>query len=102
MAGLILAYAHSNGQITVGGRFLFAHTYKVGGFMHVRDIVPTFPPDAIITIRTEGNLIEVETDDRGDGFTRVQLNADRAATFIAALQWALNTIQQRMIATSGA
>lgn len=69
--------------------------------MHVRDIVPTFPPDGLIVIRTEGNLIELEVDNRDD-LVRVQLDADRAATLIASLQWALNTIQQRMIVTSGA
>ena len=57
-----------------------------------QNITPTWPPDGLITILTEGHLIELELDNRDD-IVRVQLDADRAALLIAALQMALSVVK---------
>lgn len=56
--------------------------------MNVRDIHTTQPDDAIITVRTEAGMVEIEVDDRNE-MVRVQLDAHRAAVLMAALSQAL-------------
>jgi hypothetical protein len=56
--------------------------------LQVRDIVPTFPSDALIVVRTDNGMIELEIDNRDD-LVRVTLNAHKAAVLMAALSSAL-------------
>lgn len=62
--------------------------------MQIRDIVPTFPTDGLIVVRTEGNMVELEIDDRDD-LVRVQLDAHKAAVLMTALSTALAMITKQ-------
>jgi uncharacterized protein YheU (UPF0270 family) len=59
--------------------------------MQVRDITPTSPPDALIVVRTDNGMVEIEIDNRVD-LVRVQLNAHKAAVLMTALSSALAMI----------
>lgn len=59
--------------------------------MQVRDITPTFPPDGLIVVRTEGGMVELEIDNRDD-LVRVQLDQHKAAVLMVALSTALAMI----------
>ncbi len=59
--------------------------------MQIREIVPTFPADAIVVVRTENGMVELEIDNRED-LVRVQLNAHKAAVLAMALSQALAMI----------
>jgi hypothetical protein len=59
--------------------------------MQVRDIVPTFPPGALIVVRTDNGMVEIEIDNR-DALVRVTLNAHKAAVLMAAVSSALAMI----------
>ena len=59
--------------------------------MQVRDIVPTLPPGALIVVRTENGMVEIEIDNR-DALVRVTLNAHKAAVLMTALSQALAMI----------
>lgn len=56
--------------------------------MHIRDIHTTQPDDAMITVRTESGMVEIEVDNRDD-LVRVQLDAHKAAVLLSALSQAL-------------
>lgn len=56
--------------------------------MQVRDIVPTFPNDGLIVVRTENGMVEIEMDNRDD-LVRVQLDTHKTALLLAALSQAL-------------
>jgi hypothetical protein len=66
--------------------------------MQVRDITPTFPTDGLIVVRTEGNMVELEIDNRDD-LVRVQLDAHKAAVLMVALSTALGILlkQQKAV-----
>ena len=59
--------------------------------MQVRDITPTFPPGALIVVRTDNGMVEIEIDNRDD-LVRVTLNAHKAAVLMAAVASALAMI----------
>jgi hypothetical protein len=59
--------------------------------MQVRDITPTSPPDALIVVRTDNGMVEIEIDNRDD-LVRVTLNAHKAAVLMTALSQALAMI----------
>jgi hypothetical protein len=59
--------------------------------MQVRDIVPTLPSGALVVVRTDNGMVEIEIDNRDD-LVRVQLNAHKAAVLMAALSSALAMI----------
>jgi hypothetical protein len=59
--------------------------------MQVRDITPTFPSGALIVVRTDNGMIEIEIDNR-DALVRVTLNAHKAAVLMTALSQALAMI----------
>ena len=56
--------------------------------MHVRDIHPTQPDNAIIHVRTESGLVEIEVDDR-EKMVRVTLDQHKVALLLSALAQAL-------------
>lgn len=62
--------------------------------MQVRDIIPTWPPDGLIVVRTEDGMVEIEIDNRDD-LIRVQLNAHKAAVLMVALSTALALIAKQ-------
>lgn len=62
--------------------------------MQIRDIVPTLPTDALITVRTENGMVEIEIDNRDD-LVRVQLDAHKAAVLMAALSSAMAIIAKQ-------
>lgn len=62
--------------------------------MQVRDVVPTWPPDGLIVVRTEDGMVEIEIDNRDD-LVRVQLNAHKAAVLMVALSTALALIAKQ-------
>jgi hypothetical protein len=59
--------------------------------MQIRDIIPTLPPGALIVVRAENNMVELEIDNR-DGLVRVQLDQHKAAVLMVALSQALAMI----------
>lgn len=59
--------------------------------MRVRDIIPTFPDDGLIVVRTAGGLVELEMDNRDD-LVRVQLDQYKATVLLSALASALAII----------
>lgn len=77
------------------GRFRLGHLPTQGGeVMQIRDIVPTLPTDALITVRTENGMVEIEIDNRDD-LVRVQLDAHKAAVLMAALSSAMAIIAKQ-------
>lgn len=62
--------------------------------MHVRDIQTTLPDDAIIHVRTESGLVEIEVDDRNE-MVRVQLDQHKVALLLSALAQALAIIVRK-------
>jgi hypothetical protein len=66
--------------------------------MQVRDITPTFPPGALIVVRTDNGMVEIEIDNR-DALVRVALNAHKAAVLMAALSSALAMVAREKTVT---
>ena len=62
--------------------------------MQVRDIIPTFPTDGLITVRTENGMVELSMDNRDD-LVRVQLDTHKTAVLMAALSSALAMIAKQ-------
>lgn len=62
--------------------------------MQISDIIPTFPTDGLIVVRTEGSMVEIEIDNRDD-LVRVQLDAHKAAVLMTALSTALAMIAKK-------
>lgn len=67
--------------------------------MQIRDIIPTFPTDGLITVRTENGMVEIALDNRDD-VVRVQLDAHKAAVLMAALSSALAMIAKQQAVRS--
>jgi len=66
--------------------------------MQIRDIIPTFPTDGLIVVRTEGGMVELEIDNRDD-LVRVQLDQHKAAVLMVALSQALAMVVREKAVT---
>lgn len=65
--------------------------------MQIRDIIPTFPDDGLIVVRTEGGMVEIKIDNRDD-LVRVQLDQHKAAVLVMALAQALAMTARKQVA----